>query len=82
MGKSFKKLGNNEKSLKKLGNNGEQVKEIGKQRGKVLRNWETMGKSLNVFGQGSDLELLYWEADTGKRVDWDDVSRYPLKLSN
>ena len=31
------------------------------------------------FLQGSDLELLFWEADTGKRIDWDDVSRYHLE---
>ena len=32
------------------------------------------------FLQGSDLELLFWEADTGKRIDWDDVSRYHLEI--
>ena len=46
---------------------GEKFKEIGK-----------TGERSNVFAQGSDLELLYWEADTGKRVDWDEVSRYQI----
>ena len=50
-------------------NSGEKFKEIGK-----------TGERLNVFAQGSDLELLYWEADTGKRVDWEEVSRYCLEL--
>ena len=43
-------------------------------------NFPTKKEDKQSFVQGSDLELLYWEAANGKRVDWDDVSRYHLEI--